>query len=361
MKTLRLDTNEEDIRRAGEIIRDGGLVAFPTETVYGLGADALNEEAVRSVYEAKGRPSDNPMIVHIAETSDMDTLVEGGSFMMPVYAKLAAKKLWPGPLTMVLKKDPSVPGVTTGGLDTVAIRMPMNETARRLIAAAGVPVAAPSANISGRPSPTTPYDVLEDMDGRIDAVIMGDQCDVGIESTVVDMTGETPVILRPGIITKEWLEAVLGCSVEYDKSLLVKPEIEIDINNANETGADANANAETNAPANAEAAVFKPKSPGMKYTHYSPKAKVRLIAGDSKTFGAMVIELGIEAKEAGLKPAILEYGNDAKKAAHKLFADLRELDRQGYDIIFIRAIDEKGVGFSVMNRMLKSAGYDIVK
>ena len=334
MKTIRLDTNEEDIRRAGEIIRDGGLVAFPTETVYGLGADALNEVAVRSVYEAKGRPSDSPMIVHIAEASDMDALVECGSFMLPIYAKIAAKQLWPGPLTMVLRKDPSVPGVTTGGLDTVAIRMPMNETARRLIAAAGVPVAAPSANISGRPSPTTPYDVLEDMDGRIDAVIMGDQCDVGIESTVVDMTGETPVILRPGIITKEWLEAVLGCTVEYDKSLLA------------------------NATENAE---FKPKSPGMKYTHYSPKAKVRLIAGDNETFGRRIMELGVEAKRDGLKPAILEYGNDAKKAAHKLFADLRELDRQGYDIIFIRAIDEKGAGFSVMNRMLKSAGYDIIK
>lgn len=365
MKTLRLDTNEQDIRKAGEIIRDGGLVAFPTETVYGLGADALNEEAVRSVYEAKGRPSDNPMIVHIAETSDMDALVEGGSFMMPVYAKLAAKKLWPGPLTMVLKKDPSVPGVTTGGLDTVAIRMPMNETARRLIAAAGVPVAAPSANISGRPSPTTPYDVLEDMDGRIDAVIMGDQCDVGIESTVVDMTGETPVILRPGIITKEWLEAVLGCTVEYDKSLLMKPENEIDVGEVDETGANAPANvathAEANASASTEAEAFKPKSPGMKYTHYSPKAKVRLIAGDNETFGRRVMELGVEAKREGLKPAILEYGNDAKKAAHKLFADLRELDRQGYDIIFIRAIEEKGAGFSVMNRMLKSAGYDIVK
>ena len=334
MKTIRFSTSEKDIARAGEIIRDGGLVAFPTETVYGLGADALNEVAVRSVYEAKGRPSDNPMIVHIAEASDMDALVEGGSFMLPIYAKIAAKQLWPGPLTMVLRKDPSVPGVTTGGLDTVAIRMPMNETARKLIAEAGVPVAAPSANTSGRPSPTTAYDVLEDMDGRIDAVIMGDQCDVGIESTVVDMTGETPVILRPGIITKEWLEAVLGCTVEYDKSLLA------------------------NATENAE---FKPKSPGMKYTHYSPKAKVRLIAGDNETFGRRIMELGVEAKRDGLKPAILEYGNDAKKAAHKLFADLRELDRQGYDIIFIRAIDEKGAGFSVMNRMLKSAGYDIIK
>jgi len=344
MRTLRLTTSKKDIEHAADIIRSGGLVAFPTETVYGLGANALDEGAVRSIYEAKGRPSDNPMIVHIAETSDVDALVDGGSFLMPVYAKIAAKQLWPGPLTMVLKKDASVPGVTTGGLDTVAIRMPMNETARSLIAAAGVPVAAPSANVSGRPSPTTAEDVLEDMDGRIDAVIMGDQCDVGIESTVVDMTGDTPVILRPGIITKEWLEAALGCEVRYDPSLLEKPGTEADplLGVAGET-------------------EFRPKSPGMKYTHYSPKAKVRIIEGDAKFFGDKVMQLGIEAMREGKKPAILEYGGDAKKAAHKLFADLRELDREGYDIIFVRGLDEKGEGFSVMNRMLKSAGYDIVK
>ena len=342
MKTIRLSTREIDIARAGDIIRTGGLVAFPTETVYGLGANALDEEAVRSVYEAKGRPSDNPMIVHIADIAALDDLVEGGAFRMPPYAKILAKQMWPGPLTMVLRKAPSVPGVTTGGLDTVAIRMPMNEVARKLIAEAGVPVAAPSANISGRPSPTTPYDVLEDMDGRIDAVIMGDQCDVGIESTVVDMTGDEPVILRPGIVTKEWMEALLGCEVQYDPVLLADIESE-------------------EALAKSDADEFKPRSPGMKYKHYAPKAKVRLIAGDDETFAKMVMELGVEAKRDGLKPAILEYGNDANKAAHKLFADLRELDRQGYDIILIRAIDTKGAGFGVMNRMLKSAGYDIVK
>lgn len=342
MKTLRLSTSEIDIARAGDIIRSGGLVAFPTETVYGLGANALDEEAVRSVYEAKGRPSDNPMIVHIADIADLDGLVEGGAFRMPPYAKILAKQMWPGPLTMVLRKNPSVPGVTTGGLDTVAIRMPMNETARKLIAEAGVPVAAPSANTSGRPSPTTAYDVLEDMDGRIDAVVMGDQCDVGIESTVIDMTGDEPIILRPGIVTKEWIEKVLRTEVSYDNSLLINIEDESEDMSGTYTD-------------------FKPRSPGMKYKHYAPKAKVRLIAGDNETFAEKVMELGIEAMREGLKPAILEYGNDANKAAHKLFADLRELDRQGYDIIFIRAIDTKGAGFGVMNRMLKSAGYDIVK
>lgn len=344
MRTLRLTTSKKDIEHAADIIRSGGLVAFPTETVYGLGANALDEGAVRSIYEAKGRPSDNPMIVHIARFEDLDELVAGGSIRISPYAKLAAKKLWPGPLTMVFEKNPAVPSVTTGGLDTVAIRMPLSEAARSLIEQAGLPVAAPSANISGRPSPTTAEDVLEDMDGRIDAVIMGDQCDVGIESTVVDMTGDTPVILRPGIITKEWLEAAIGCEVEYDKSLLKKPEFI----------------AEPALGASVDEG-FKPRSPGMKYTHYSPKAKVRIIEGDGKFFGDKVMQLGIEAMREGKKPAILEYGGDAKKAAHKLFADLRELDRQGYDIIFVRGLDEKGEGFSVMNRMLKSAGYDIIK
>ena len=248
--------------------------------------------------------------------------------------------------------------------------MPVHPAALALIREGGGYIAAPSANISGRPSPTTPYDVLEDMDGRIDAVIMGDQCDVGIESTVVDMTGDEPVILRPGIITKEWLEAALECEVEYDKSLLKTPaEIEDPLSANPETGKERSSRIhneiETKRDIPVQVSNYEevsgPKSPGMKYKHYSPKAKVRLIAGDTATFGTRVMELGIEARNEGLKPAILEYGNDAKKAAHKLFADLRELDRQGYDIIFIRALDEKGAGFSVMNRMLKSAGYDIVR
>ena len=220
MKTLRLSTSEEDIRRAGEIIKSGGLVAFPTETVYGLGADALSAEAVRSVYEAKGRPSDNPMIVHIADMKEMDEIVSGGLINMSANAKALASRFFPGPLTMVLPKKAEVPDVTTGGLDTVAVRMPESPVAQALIRAAGVPVAAPSANTSGRPSPTVAEDVLEDMDGRIDAVIMGGQSDVGIESTVIDMTEEIPVILRPGIITKEQIESVLGCEVLYDKALL---------------------------------------------------------------------------------------------------------------------------------------------
>jgi len=343
METLRLSTTENDIRRAGEIMRAGGLVAFPTETVYGLGADALNAEAVASVYTAKGRPSDNPMIVHIADATDLYALIDGGIAGLSDEASKLMINLWPGPLTLIFKKAAIVPDVTTGGLDTVAIRMPSNPTARRLIKLAGRPVAAPSANLSGRPSPTTADDVLEDMDGRIDAVIMGEQCDVGIESTVVDLTGKIPYILRPGAVTKEKLESILKRAVLYDASLLEKPSAVADPEDGvADTG-------------------FKPKSPGMKYIHYSPKAKVRLIEGNDNEFRDKAKQLGLEARLRGEKVAILDYGNDPGRAAHKLFAELRELDRQGCDLILIRTLEEKGFGFSVMNRMLKSAGYDVVK
>ena len=343
METLRLSTNESDIRRAGEIIRAGGLVAFPTETVYGLGADALNAEAVASVYAAKGRPSDNPMIVHIADATDLYELIDGGAASLSREASMLITNVWPGPLTMVFKKSKIVPDITTGGLDTVAIRMPSNPTARRLIKLAGRPIAAPSANLSGRPSPTTADDVLEDMDGRIDAVIMGEQCDVGIESTVLDLTDIIPRILRPGAVTKEKLMMLLHRAVLYDNSLLEKPET---IADPKDGIADEG---------------FKPKSPGMKYTHYSPKAKVTLIEGSKREFREKAKKLGLEAREKGQSVAILDYDNDPGKAAHKLFAELRELDRQGYDLILIRTIDDDGFGFSVMNRMLKSAGYDVVK
>lgn len=343
METLRLSTREDDLKRAGEIIRAGGLVAFPTETVYGLGADALNAEAVASVYTAKGRPSDNPMIVHIADATDLYDLIDGGISGLSDEASKLMITLWPGPLTLIFRKSGIVPDVTTGGLDTVAIRMPSNPTARRLIKLTGRPVAAPSANLSGRPSPTTAGDVLEDMDGRIDAVIMGEQCDVGIESTVVDLTGNIPYILRPGAVTKERLESILKRAVLYDPSLLEKPAAEL---SPEEGAADSG---------------FRPRSPGMKYTHYSPKAKVRLIEGSGREFRERAKTLGIEARERGGKVAILDYDNDPGKAAHKLFAELRELDRQGYDLVLIRTLDEEGFGFSVMNRMLKSAGYDVVK
>lgn len=337
METLRLTTSDEDLRRAGGIIRAGGLVAFPTETVYGLGADALDAEAVASVYEAKGRPSDNPMIVHIADATDLYALIKGGRSGISAEASKLITNLWPGPLTMVFPKAPRVPSVTTGGLDTVAVRMPSNPVARKLIKEAGRPIAAPSANLSGKPSPTSADDVLEDMDGRIRAVIMGEECEVGIESTVLDLTGDFPQILRPGFITREKLSEVLGKKVYYDPSLLKTPE-------EGEPAED-----------------FKPKSPGMKYKHYSPEARVRIIEGSDADFYARAKEIGLEAKQRGEKVAILDYGRDAGKAAKKLFADLRELDRQGCDLVLIRALPSIGFGFSVMNRMLRSAGYDVIK
>ena len=341
MKTERLSINE--IEKAGELIRNGELVAFPTETVYGLGADALNKEAVRSIYVAKGRPSDNPMIVHISDPFRLPELIRDGKDGIGQDALALIEAFWPGPLTLIFLKSAAVPDVTTGGLDTVAIRMPSNGIAQSLIDAAGCPIAAPSANLSGKPSPTTAEDVLEDMDGRIAAVLMGEQSIVGIESTVVDLTGDVPTVLRPGRITAEELSEALGKEVRYDSSLYAKPT-EI----ADPEGGVADT-------------VAAPKSPGMKYRHYSPNAKVRLIEGSDEEFMARAVSLGAEARKAGQKVAILNYGDNPNKAANRLFADLRELDRQNYDQIFIRSLEEVGYGFSVMNRMLKSAGYDVVK
>ena len=337
--TLILEPTKENIEKAARIIRQGGLVAFPTETVYGLGADAMNPDAVGRIYEAKGRPSDNPMIVHISRASDIGQLTR---MLSPQIVEII-DNFWPGPLTLVLPKSDIIPDATTGGLDTVAIRMPSNETAYRLILAAGRPIAAPSANLSGKPSPTNAEDVLEDMDGRIDAVVMGEACDVGIESTVLDMTGDVPVVLRPGIITREWLSAVIGKEVRYDKSLLEEPA---------EIADPKDGVAETD---------FKPKSPGMKYKHYSPNAQVTLIEGNEDEFRSKATAFGMEARKKNQKIAVIDYGDDVRKAALNLFADLRELDRQGYDIILIRTLEQSGLGFSVMNRMLKSAGYDVIK
>lgn len=329
MKTLRLSTDIKDIEVAAQLISEGMLVAFPTETVYGLGANAFDEDAVKSIYEAKGRPSDNPMIVHISDAEQLPGLIEGGRDGIGQDAIKLMEAFWPGPLTMIFKKSSAVPDATTGGLKTVAIRMPSSHAALKMIDIAKLPIAAPSANISGKPSPTTAEDVLEDMDGKIDAVIMGEQSTVGIESTVVDLTGENPVILRPGLITAEWMSNVIGKPVTYDKHLVDDDEA--------------------------------PKSPGMKYRHYSPNAKVRIIEGDEESFRAKAIEIAREAKQEGKRTSILNYGEDCKKAAHQLFADLRELDRLKFDLILIKALDEDGFGFSVMNRMLKSAGYDVVK
>lgn len=332
MITSLLKDTKEDIKKAAEIIASGGLVAFPTETVYGLGADALNADAVSKVYAAKGRPSDNPMIVHISSTDDIPKLTDEITADM----KTLMDAFWPGPMTMIVNRKPIIPDVTTGGLDTVGIRMPDNETARLLIEMSGCPIAAPSANLSGKPSPTTYKHVVEDLEGRIDAIIMSGDCEVGIESTVIDMTGETPMILRPGGITKQMIEGTLGKEILLDPTLNKRPDL---FNNN-----------------------LKPKAPGMKYKHYAPEAKVVLYDGEPKeVLGAMQSEkkrLESEGKKVSL--IFFDKGED-KKAAHELFARLRLADSENADFILVNTLAEEGLGFSVMNRMLKSAGYNIKK
>ncbi len=350
MKTKILTTSEKDIREAAKIIEGGGLVAFPTETVYGLGANALDAEAVARIYEAKGRPSDNPMIVHIARASDIGQLT-------PMLSEDIVKLIdnfWPGPLTMVLRKKPGVPDRTTGGLDTVAVRMPDNEAALRLINLAGCPIAAPSANISGRPSPTRARDVIADMDGKIDAVIAGDECRVGIESTVLDMTGDVPTILRPGIITAENIEAAIDKKVKYDESLFVRPEegdLDPDIAAAEGSAMDGAAN------------DFRPKAPGMKYKHYAPKAQMTVIEGRRDKVKSEIERLKRLNERLGLKVGVILFEEKAFiEAAHDFFSRLRDLDEEGVDLILAGALsDRDGVGFAVMNRMLKSAGYNIAR
>ena len=340
METRIFGTSEEDIQQAAEIIREGGLVAFPTETVYGLGADALNPEAVGKVYAAKGRPSDNPMIVHISSKDDLEHL----TFEITEDMKKLADVFWPGPLTMVVPARPVVPRVTTGGLDTVAVRMPSDMTAAALITSSGVPIAAPSANLSGKPSPTTARHVIDDLDGRIDAIIEGGDCQVGIESTVVDMTGSIPAVLRPGIITREQLSAALGKTVELDPALLAKPEIKWK-DGLLETDED-----------------FKPKSPGMKYRHYAPKAEMIIYKGNREKAALAMAEEKLRRVENGQKVEVIMYDDaEPEKAAREFFAKLRACDKAGVDVILAAALKEDGVGFAVMNRMFKSAGYNIVE
>ena len=328
MQTLYLTTAEEDIAKAAEIIKRGGLVAFPTETVYGLGGNALDPNASKAIYAAKGRPSDNPLIVHIAKAEEMEHLAQ----TVPEEARKLADAIWPGPLTMVLPKKPVVPDETTGGLNTVAIRCPANVAARKLIELSGVPIAAPSANLSGRPSPTRWEHVKHDLDGRMDACIMGDPCIGGIESTVLDLTDPAhPQVLRPGLITPERIAEVLGIPCTYDPAILGKPE---------------------------EGLV--PKAPGMKYKHYAPKAEMILFEGRPADVRKAILQQAEELRERGKLAETLFY-ESGEEAARKLFADLRRLDEEGADVILAQALDgsKASVNYSVMNRMLKAAGYHI--
>ena len=328
MKTKIIDlTIEKDadtkIREAADVLKHGGLVAFPTETVYGIGADAFNEEAVRRVYEAKGRPSDNPMIVHIARASDAGLLA---SKFSPEFVKLA-DAFWPGPLTMVLPKREEVPTRVTGGLDTVGIRLPDSQIAQALIKHAGTPVAAPSANLSGRPSPTKAEHVIEDLDGKVDVILIGPECRVGIESTVIDMTTSPPCILRPGVVTADEIEAVLETPVGYS--------------------------------VDSEA----PRSPGMKYKHYAPKAQMLVVEGAREKVKSEIERLKTLNENLGRNVGVMLFEErDYLIAAHDFYAALRELDEDGTDLILAGALPETdGVGFAVMNRMLKAAGYNIAR
>ena len=345
MKTeIEHNINAGVIERAGNIIKKGGLVAFPTETVYGLGGDALNPESSAKIYAAKGRPSDNPLIVHISNMEALKHIVTE----IPAEAKKLADAYWPGPLTMIFHKKPVVPKETTGGLETVAVRMPSDKIARALIDAAGGYIAAPSANLSGRPSPTSAAYVIEDMDGRIDMILDGGDSEVGLESTIVDFTDKYPVILRPGYISAEMVSTVLGMEVGLDPAL------------------------------KKDDPSFKPKAPGMKYRHYAPKGELVIVTGPVDAVVDHINELVRQDKENGFSTGIMasketadRYSADSVKAlghrgraeetAHGLFRALREFDDEKIDRIYSESFDETGVGAAIMNRLIKAAGHHIIQ
>lgn len=341
--TADKENNNRIIRAAAQIIRKGGLVAFPTETVYGLGGDAFDEKAAARIYEAKGRPSDNPLIVHISKVNDLERLCDE----VPDMAYLLAEKFWPGPLTIIVRKNGHVPMSVTGGLDTVAVRLPSHNIARKLIAESGTFIAAPSANLSGRPSPTTGEHVIEDLSGRIDMIIDAGSIDIGLESTIVDLSEDVPVILRPGFITKKMLSEVVG-EVRLDPALMgnIKPDV-------------------------------APKAPGMKYRHYAPKAELTIIEGNNEAVIKLINEKAAEAVKSGLKVGIMIssenydrilYGekislgssSDENEIGRNLFASLRRFDDMQVDVIYSEGFSEDGFGQAIMNRLLKAAGHKII-
>ncbi len=324
------------LKPAASIIQRGGIVAFPTETVYGLGANAFDERAVKKIFDAKQRPPDDPLIVHVSSIEMASTLVDGP---LPDIARRLAQRFWPGPLTMVFKKHASVPGIVTSGLPTVAIRVPVHPVARALIELSGVPVAAPSANLFERPSPTRAAHVLADLDGRIDGLVDGGEVDVGVESTIIDVTRDPPVLLRPGGVTLEALEALVG-RVALHGSVTSK---------------------------RVDGPVI---SPGMKSRHYSPKTKLVLVDIDdvhvaSIKIAAVARDAIKDGKKVGLilfghdvdvEPVVLvQLGTDAVKGARALFDSIRSLDSKSLDLIVCGATVEQGLGLAIMNRLKKAA------
>ncbi|WP_365997337.1 L-threonylcarbamoyladenylate synthase [uncultured Eubacterium sp.] len=332
METKLFGTSEYDIAEAGKMIAEGKLVAFPTETVYGLGANALNEEAVRNIYLAKGRPSDNPLIVHIAEKEDIVPLVKE----VTPKAKALIDAFFPAPLTIILNKSDKVGKVVSGGLDTVAVRMPKNEIARKLIKASGCPIAAPSANTSGLPSPTRVKYVIDDMMGKIDGIIDGGDCEYGVESTVITLATDVPTLLRPGAITKEMIEAVIG-------EITVAPAV-------------------LEGMKNDEVAA----SPGMKYKHYAPKAKVVIVNADKNEYEKFVnaqkgaFALCFDDDEVTIPKVTFGRENDDLSQAKELFDALRELDEMGAKKVYARIPHKDGVGMAVYNRLIRAAAFCII-
>ncbi|MCM1257094.1 MAG: L-threonylcarbamoyladenylate synthase [Roseburia sp.] len=345
-KVYKIDRNVIDmvkIKEAADILQTGGLVAFPTETVYGLGADAMNPQASRNIYAAKGRPSDNPLIIHIAKWEDLEFIASG----IPEKARKLSQAFWPGPLTMIFNKKEEVPKETTGGLDTVAVRMPKDEIALKLIDKSGCLIAAPSANTSGRPSPTLADHVFEDLNGRIPLILDGGEVGIGIESTILDLTEEVPVILRPGCITKEMLEQVIG-EVRIDPGLL------------------------------AEDSKVKPKAPGMKYRHYAPKANLVLVGGQQENviakINALTEDLRKQEKKVGIigtdetvsryvGDAVISIGarEDEESIARHLYRILREFDELGVEMIYSESFSSQGIGQAIMNRLLKAAAHQVIE
>lgn len=345
-KLIQIDQTKEldpQLMEAAEVIRNGGLVGIPTETVYGLGANALDASASAKIYAAKGRPSDNPLIAHISCMEELPALVSE----IPEAGRKLAEKYWPGPLTMVFPKSEAVPYGTTGGLDTVAVRMPSHPIANRLIKLSGVPIAAPSANTSGRPSPTRAEHVMEDMDGKIEIILDGGEVGIGLESTIVDVSGAVPMLLRPGAITIEMLRETLG-QVEIDPAIL--------------------------GPMSAD---VKPKAPGMKYRHYAPKAEMTLVEGEmddvvryinleagraikeGKKVGIICTEESRDCYENGILE-VIGSRNHEETVAHNLFAVLRKFDDCQVDCIFSESFSRDRLGQAIMNRLCKAAGYHIV-
>ena len=326
------------IAEAGEIIKRGGLVAFPTETVYGLGGDALNADSSKKIYAAKGRPSDNPLIVHIYRLEDLDYIVKS----VPENAKKIIDAFWPGPLTIIFEKKDTVPYETTGGLDTVAVRFPIHQVAASFIEAAGGFVAAPSANLSGRPSPTLAKYVREDLDGRVDMIIDGGNIPIGLESTIVDVTRDVPMILRPGYVSKEMLEEVVE-RVDIDPTIL-----------------DASCKE-------------RPKAPGMRYRHYAPKADMCIVRGDEKPVIEKIKELVSDRENyviisvdehikdyAGLNTKNIGSTSHPEDIASNLYRILRECDDEEVTFIASESFDDKGIGAAIMNRLIKAAGHKII-